>query len=48
MLCLVASLLALMLSVKPYGAVLPWGIGMAIAVISVRERRKLRAAGVLR
>ena len=49
MLCLVASLLALLLSVKPYGAVLPWGIGMAIAVISVRERiRKLRAAGLLR
>lgn len=41
--------MALLLSVKPYGAVLPWGIGMAIAVISVRERiRKLRAAGVLR
>jgi hypothetical protein len=38
MLCLVASVLALLLSVKPYGAVLPWTVGMAIAVISVRER----------
>jgi hypothetical protein len=38
MLCLVASVLALLLSVKPYGAVLPWMVGMAIAAISVRER----------
>jgi hypothetical protein len=38
MLCLVASVLALLLSVEPYAAVLPWTIGMAIAVISVRER----------
>jgi hypothetical protein len=37
-LCLVASLLALLLSVEKYAAVLPWSIGMAIAVISVRER----------
>ncbi len=37
-LCLVASLLALLLSVEKYAAVLPWCIGMAIAVISVRAR----------
>ena len=28
MLCLVTSLLALLLSVKPYGAVVPWLVGM--------------------
>jgi hypothetical protein len=38
MLCLVASLLALLLSVREYAAVLPWTIGMVIAVISVREK----------
>jgi hypothetical protein len=38
MLCLVASVLALLLSVERYAAALPWAIGMAIAVISVRER----------
>jgi hypothetical protein len=38
MLCLVTSILALLLSVEPYRAVLPWCVGMAIAVISVRER----------
>ena len=37
LLCLVASLLALLLSVDEYAAVLPWIAGMAIAVISVRE-----------
>ena len=37
-LCLVASMLALLLSVEPYAAVLPWAIGMAIAVISLRRR----------
>ena len=31
MLCLVASLLALLLSVTAYGAVMPWLIGMFIA-----------------
>ena len=47
LLCLVTSILALLLSVEPYGAVLPWAVGMAIAVISVRERiHQLRAAGV--
>ena len=37
-LCFVTSLLAMLLSVREFGAVLPWCIGMAIAVISVRER----------
>jgi hypothetical protein len=38
MLCLVTSLLALLLSVKPYGAVMPWLIGMIIAAVAVLER----------
>ena len=42
MLCLVTSVLAMLLSVEPYGAVLPWCLGMAIAAISVRERFCLR------
>jgi hypothetical protein len=42
MLCLVASLLALLLSVEDYAAVLPWIIGMMIAAVSVWERIKLR------
>jgi hypothetical protein len=37
-LCFVASLLALLLSVEPYRAVLPWVLGMAIAVVAIRER----------
>jgi hypothetical protein len=37
MLCLVASLVAAMLAVEFYAAVLPWAAGMAIAAISVRE-----------
>jgi hypothetical protein len=37
-LCFVTSVLAMLLSVREFGAVLPWCIGMAIAVISVRER----------
>ena len=49
MLCLTASVLALLVSVQPYAAVLPWTLGMAIAVIAVRERiHQLRAAGVRR
>jgi hypothetical protein len=43
MLCLVASALALLLSVEPYGAALPWVVGMAVAVISVCERFRRRA-----
>ena len=42
MLCLVTSLLALLLSFDPYRAALPWAVGMAIAVISVRERLRER------
>jgi hypothetical protein len=38
LLCLVTSLLAVLLSVEAYAAILPWLAGMAIAVISVRER----------
>jgi len=37
-LCFVMSGMALLLSVQPYSSVLPWTLGMAIAVISVRER----------
>jgi hypothetical protein len=37
MLCLVTSLLALLLSFDPFRAALPWALGMAISVISVRE-----------
>jgi hypothetical protein len=37
-LCFVMSGMALLLSVQPYSSVLPWGLGMAIALISVRER----------
>ncbi|MBR1148014.1 hypothetical protein [Bradyrhizobium sp. AUGA SZCCT0431] len=42
MLTLVTSILALLLSVKEYGAVLPWITGMAIALISVWERIRRR------
>jgi hypothetical protein len=38
MLCFVSSLLALLLSVEPYGAVMPWAMGMIIALVSVFER----------
>ena len=38
LLCFVASLLSMLMSVQPGGAVLPWGVGMVIAVISARER----------
>jgi hypothetical protein len=37
MLCLVTSLMALLLSFDPYRAALPWAVGMAISVLSVRE-----------
>ena len=47
MLCLVTSLLALLLSFDPYRATLPWAVGMAIAVISVRESfYQRRATGI--
>ena len=38
LLCFTASLLAMLLSVHPGAAVLPWGLGMIIAGVSVRER----------
>jgi hypothetical protein len=37
-LCFVCSLMALLLSIEPHRAMLPWGLGMAIAAIAVRER----------
>ncbi len=42
MLCLMTSVLALLLSVKEYAAVLPWIIGMLIATVSVCERIRQR------
>jgi hypothetical protein len=42
-LCFVSSAMAMLLSVQPGAAVFPWGLGMVIAVISVRER--VRAMG---
>lgn len=43
MLCLVASILALLLSVSDYGAVLPWVVGgMLLAGVSVWERIRSR------
>jgi hypothetical protein len=36
--CFVTSLLALLMSVEPYGAVMPWLLGMIIAVVAVVER----------
>ena len=38
LLCFATSLLAMLLSVQPGAAVLPWGLGLIIAVVSVRER----------
>ena len=38
LLCFVTSLLAMLLSVQPGAAVLPWGLGMVVAIVSVRER----------
>jgi hypothetical protein len=42
MLCLVTSILALLLSVSEYGAVLPWVMGMLISGVSVWERIRSR------
>ncbi|SDN15491.1 hypothetical protein [Afipia sp. GAS231] len=42
MLCLVTSILAMLLSVEPYGAVLPWSFGALIAAVSVWERIRQR------
>ncbi len=38
LLCFVTSLLSMLLSVQPGAAVLPWGLGMIIAMVSVRAR----------
>jgi hypothetical protein len=43
MLCLVASLVAALLAVKFYVAVVPWTIGMAIALISIHAGCRRRA-----
>jgi len=37
-LCLATSILALLLSVEPFGAGLPWIVGMVVAIVSIRER----------
>ena len=39
---LVASMLALLLSVEEYGAVFPWVLGMIVAAVSVWERIRHR------
>ena len=39
---LVASMLALLLSVEEYGAVFPWVLGMIVAAVSVWERFRHR------
>jgi hypothetical protein len=45
MLCLLSGILGLLLSVTLYGAVLPWLLGMLIAIVVVWERiRLLRTA----
>jgi hypothetical protein len=44
LLCAVSSMMALLLSVEPYRAILPWTLGMAIAVIAVRERIRQRGS----
>jgi hypothetical protein len=41
-LCLVSSLLALLLSVEEYGAVLPWVMGMIVALVALWERIRRR------
>ena len=42
MLCLLTSVLGFLLSVREYGAVLPWVLGMIVAVISVSEKIRQR------
>lgn len=37
-LCLVTGTLGLLLSVEPYGAVMPWVLGMLISGVSLWER----------
>ena len=38
LLCLVSSGFAILLSVEPGGAVLPWALGMTIAMVGLYER----------
>jgi hypothetical protein len=38
LLCFLMSVMALLLSVETYGAVMPWLLGMIIAVVAVLER----------
>jgi hypothetical protein len=42
MLCLQSGILGLLLSVREYGAVMPWLLGMIIAIASVSERIRQR------
>lgn len=42
MLTLLTGILGLLLSVREYGAVLPWVTGMIIAIVSVREKIRQR------
>jgi hypothetical protein len=42
MLCLITSILSLLLSVKEYGAVVPWITGLLISGVSVWERIRQR------
>ena len=42
MLCLISSILGLLLSVSEYGAVMPFVLGMIVAVVSVWERIRHR------
>ena len=44
LLCSICGLLTMLLSVVPFEALLPWTLGMAIAVISVCERIWSRGA----
>jgi hypothetical protein len=37
-LCFMTSLFAILLSVEPGGAVLPWATGMTIATVALHER----------
>ena len=37
-LCFVTCALAILLSVTPYGSVMPWAIGMTIASVALYER----------
>jgi hypothetical protein len=40
--CLAASVFALLMSVEPYGAVMPWVFGMIMAAVTVWERVRQR------